>query len=1468
MVIFGLLCAQHAGYKLTHSEKHVRANRRSKEWIAGWGAIAALLCIALVHIGRVKATDTGCAGDGTNSTVVTEYLLNEGSGSNVYNSGTEGAAGDARLTNGVAFATNVPPSNAGCGSSVDVPSSGSGSNTPAIETGGSYDPLAGASNFTLMAWVKRESASSNNNTAARAVSDTSSTSLTSTTFGVEFRFSGVAGTLALRINGSELGTSVGGIPPNESNWHHVAVVFDGTRSATSTLSRNVHFYVDATQRGDGNTLTNVIVAANTNRLAVGNSSVSRSVLNTLVGKLDDVRILRGFAPGAVGDGKTNSTIVCYMNANDDVVPPTITCPSNLTVGTDTNHCYASGINLGAPTANDNCIVANVTSNGFPTFPVGTNYVIWTATDLRGNSSACTQQIVVVDNVAPIITCATNTVVITPNDLMCFADLPDLTSSVTASDNCGSASIAQSPPTTTLLDYRGTNVTLTATDASGNSASCSISVLLNCDCNTQICSKLGDTSAVQRVAFYGTSTNSVQGTNTVICEFDLANPTNAALRIASVTSTGACAALVVAGTVSTSLFDVLYTDDLSQPWRLAATGIPGQGGLLTWNDCGGPGRPSPSTVGKRFYRFVLGDDLDGDGLGSGYELFVTGTCPTNPDTDGDGIKDGDQDLDGDGYSNWDESLMGSNPMAANDPITVYVDTMNTNGVWDGTQAHPFRYIQDAMQSSVSVSSNLAIRVRPGNCYETVSTLHFDTNGNVLSSRKFVYLYAANTNWSLSTDPETHIIDSSGLPNGDTLGNPNFGGAPVVEFFDVTRARINGFTVRGGYGYAIPAQGFVGGGILAYSSSKGPIYISNCIIEKNGGANTEGGGIFIQAGTDSLIYNTVVAKNTGLAGGILDIFGSRIWNCTVVSNQSAAEAVGGIWSFLGRSNVRNTIAWGNGLDLYSNDVDYCTSESNQFVIAGTHNFTNDPVLVNAGFGNYRLQTNSLLFNAGTSLPVEQRDLYGSARPQGGGVDIGANEYKDTDSDGMQDDWETKHGLSATSATDATGNPDGDGLNNLGEYNRNTDPQNTDTDGDGFADNQDNDPTTPELVITTDFFDGQRANVWEFHLNGVHQPEWVNAPPSEPHVIKFNDKHVGDRLIFQYRWQSGPANDPVVYFLVALQSSGCFSVIPDLNATPVSQFTQTAPLGELIPPAGWTTTVCRTTLTNDNVCAGFDDETPRFFPWKLPALSVPQNGSNTLTCITHATNVINQIIFKTANTNLATVTPAQATAMTQTVSVAGIATGSAISSTVFSVLGYGAQNSWTVTCARADVDILPKRTNVTVGIYRVIEASMTNNPPINVPTQSELKSYLDDVYGKQANVFFNVLPLTNVIVSYDANSNGALDWSTNFVGEPFIIFSFARTNGLNVYYVNALSNATKTVLGITYPTFQATFIQDFHTNSSVNLTAHEIGHALANLRDVGTNNVPGDPDRLMLWEERGDNPCRLIRSEWRDANQILQP
>lgn len=165
-------------------------------------------------------------------------------------------------------------------------------------------------------------------------------------------------------------------------------------------------------------------------------------------------------------GTTTQTVTVIDNQN-----PTIACPADVTVNADNGSCAATNVSLGTPTTDDNCGVQGTSNNGLSSYPVGTTAVTWTVTDIHGNSATCTQNVTVVDNQAPIVSCKPYTLNLSGGTGTVSASDVDNNSS----DNCGIANMSVSPNTFTCANAGENTVVLTVTDIHGNSASCTTTV---------------------------------------------------------------------------------------------------------------------------------------------------------------------------------------------------------------------------------------------------------------------------------------------------------------------------------------------------------------------------------------------------------------------------------------------------------------------------------------------------------------------------------------------------------------------------------------------------------------------------------------------------------------------------------------------------------------------------------------------------------------------------------------------------------------------------------------------------------------------------------------------------------------------------------------------------------------------------------------------------------------------------------
>src|SRR6185295_1512002 len=98
----------------------------------------------------------------------------------------------------------------------------------------------------------------------------------------------------------------------------------------------------------------------------------------------------------------------------------------------------------------------------------------TATDASGNSATCSFTVTVNDTQLPVITCSTNRVVSAFGGT-CSSNG---TCVVTATGTCPGVSVVSVPASGSSFGVGTTTVTSTATDAHGNSATCSFPVRVN------------------------------------------------------------------------------------------------------------------------------------------------------------------------------------------------------------------------------------------------------------------------------------------------------------------------------------------------------------------------------------------------------------------------------------------------------------------------------------------------------------------------------------------------------------------------------------------------------------------------------------------------------------------------------------------------------------------------------------------------------------------------------------------------------------------------------------------------------------------------------------------------------------------------------------------------------------------------------------------------------------------------------
>ena len=180
----------------------------------------------------------------------------------------------------------------------------------------------------------------------------------------------------------------------------------------------------------------------------------------------------------VSDASGNPASCSFTVTVNDTQAPSITCPANVTHGTDANQCSAV-VTYSNATATDNCPGVGTpvcTPASGTTFAKGTTTVNCTVSDASGNPASCSFTVTVNDTQAPSITCPSSVTQGTdPNQCSAVVTYPN----ATATDNCpGVGPPVCSPSSGSTFPKGTTTVNCTVSDASSNSASCSFTVTVN------------------------------------------------------------------------------------------------------------------------------------------------------------------------------------------------------------------------------------------------------------------------------------------------------------------------------------------------------------------------------------------------------------------------------------------------------------------------------------------------------------------------------------------------------------------------------------------------------------------------------------------------------------------------------------------------------------------------------------------------------------------------------------------------------------------------------------------------------------------------------------------------------------------------------------------------------------------------------------------------------------------------------
>lgn len=424
-------------------------------------------------------------------------------------------------------------------------------------------------------------------------------------------------------------------------------------------------------------------------------------------------------------------------------------------------------------------------------------------------------------------------------------------------------------------------------------------------------------------------------------------------------------------------------------------------------------------GIGFYRFDVDFDSDNDGIADAIEQYWTLTDPDDPDTDRDGLLDGDEllssvttnplayDTDGDGVGDGDEISAGANPYRSDSDFDGLTDAQELGSMTALTG-------DDFMWFDVSGGTNLLAGIANTNTKDWKRPLDM-----VVTINNVPY-----TNMSVRVDGTVYLL----CPTNNLIGNvKNHAG----DLANVCWSDKH----------------------LAIAACSADLY-----------ARTANWGSAITCDTvttNGCRYCVVEYRNIGLAS---DINSSETMTCQLILPEDEDNAV--YVSYLCASNALKTASlmagiqcgwmrsWKSGEQFFNLTWPQRSDfPADRITIKYDIGVGTNPAGLDTDDDGLSDSEEVLICHSDPLAP----DTDGDNILDGVEVVIGTNPISsDTDSDGMPDGWEVQNGLNPTlndadADLDQAGENVGDGLSNRAEYIAGTNPLDADSDEDGLLDGE---------------------------------------------------------------------------------------------------------------------------------------------------------------------------------------------------------------------------------------------------------------------------------------------------------------------------------------------------------------------------------------------------------------------------------